>query len=179
MYLNKINLGNRSYGISTAAKKYYGKDLKDIQLHEAAMLAGLPQGPNIYDPTKPDNVDRATKRRNIVLTLMNRHGYITKQEMNDAMQIPVIQGLLPSSEVTEMKYQAFIDAVVKEVEKEYPDVNIGSDGLTIHTTLDQMLKITLRKLWMAISLSIQTISSRIICIYGYTVWRSSSNWCWA
>ena len=137
MYLNKINLGNRSYGISTAAKKYYGKDLKDIQLHEAAMLAGLPQGPNIYDPTKPDNVDRATKRRNIVLTLMNRHGYITKQEMNDAMQIPVTQGLLPSSEVTEMKYQAFIDAAVKEVEKEYPDVNIGSDGLTIHTTLDQ------------------------------------------
>ncbi|HHT7236532.1 MULTISPECIES: penicillin-binding protein 1A [Bacillus] len=137
MYLNKINLGNRSYGISTAAKKYYGKDLKDIQLHEAAMLAGLPQGPNIYDPTKPDNVDRATKRRNIVLTLMNRHGYITKQEMNDAMQIPVTQGLLPSSEVTEMKYQAFLDAVVKEVEKEYPDVNIGSDGLTIHTTLDQ------------------------------------------
>jgi len=137
MYLNKINLGNRSYGISTAAQKYYGKDLKDIQLHEAAMLAGLPQGPNIYDPTKPDNVDRATKRRNIVLSLMNRHGYITKQEMNDAMQIPVTQGLLPSSEVTEMKYQAFLDAVVKEVEKEYPDVNIGSDGLTIHTTLDQ------------------------------------------
>ncbi|PFI45969.1 penicillin-binding protein [Bacillus cereus] len=137
MYLNKINLGNRSYGISTAAKKYYGKDLKDIQLHEAAMLAGLPQGPNIYDPTKEENVERATKRRNIVLSLMNRHGYITKQEMNDAMQIPVTQGLLPSSEVTEMKYQAFLDAVVKEVEKEYPDVNIGSDGLTIHTTLDQ------------------------------------------
>ncbi|MDM5192900.1 PBP1A family penicillin-binding protein [Bacillus hominis] len=136
MYLNKINLGNRSYGISTAAKKYYGKDLKDIQLHEAAMLAGLPQGPNIYDPTKPDNFERATKRRNIVLSLMNRHGYITKQEMNDAMQIPVTQGLLPSSDVTEMKYQAFLDAVVKEVEKEIPDVNIGSDGLTIHTTLD-------------------------------------------
>ena len=52
MYLNKINLGNRSYGIATAAQKYYGKDLKDLQLHEAAMLAGLPQGPNIYDPTK-------------------------------------------------------------------------------------------------------------------------------
>ena len=43
MYLNKINLGNRSYGIATAAQKYYGKDLKDLQLHEAAMLAGLPK----------------------------------------------------------------------------------------------------------------------------------------
>ncbi|KAA0766783.1 PBP1A family penicillin-binding protein [Bacillus sp. SH5-2] len=137
MYLNKINLGNRSYGIATAAQKYYGKDLKDLQLHEAAMLAGLPQGPNIYDPTKPDNVERATNRRNVVLSLMNRHGYITKDEMNNAMKIPVTEGLQPSSEVTEMKYQAFLDAVVKEVEKEYPDVNIGSDGLTIQTTLDQ------------------------------------------
>ena len=137
MYLNKINLGNRSYGIATAAQKYYGKDLKDLQLHEAAMLAGLPQGPNIYDPTKKENVERATNRRNVVLSLMNRHGYITKEEMNNAVKIPVTEGLQPSSEVTEMKYQAFLDAVVKEVEKEYPDVNIGSDGLTIHTTLDQ------------------------------------------
>ncbi|EJS75093.1 PBP1A family penicillin-binding protein [Bacillus cereus] len=137
MYLNKINLGNRSYGIATAAKNYYGKDLKDLQLHEAAMLAGLPQGPNIYDPTKPENVERATNRRNVVLSLMNRHGYITKEEMNNAMKIPVTEGLLPSSDITEMKYQAFLDAVVKEVEKEYPDVNIGSDGLTIQTTLDQ------------------------------------------
>ncbi|PEF36383.1 PBP1A family penicillin-binding protein [Bacillus wiedmannii] len=137
MYLNKINLGNRSYGIATAAKKYYNKDLKDLQLHEAAMLAGLPQGPNIYDPTKKDNVERATQRRNVVLSLMNRHGYITKDEMNNAMKISVTEGLQPSSEITEMKYQAFLDAVVKEVEKEYPDVNIGSDGLTIHTTIDQ------------------------------------------
>ena len=137
MYLNKINLGNRSYGISTAAKKYYNKDLKDLQLHEAAMLAGLPQGPNIYDPTKKDNVERATQRRNVVLSLMNRHGYITKDEMNNAIKIPVTEGLQPSSEVTEMKYQAFLDAVVTEIEKEYPDINIGSDGLTIHTTLDQ------------------------------------------
>ncbi|MDA1523724.1 PBP1A family penicillin-binding protein [Bacillus cereus] len=137
MYLNKINLGNRSYGIAAAAQKYYGKDLKDLQLHEAAMLAGLPQGPNIYDPTKKENVERATNRRNVVLSLMNRHGYITKEEMNNAVKIPVTDGLQPSSEITEMKYQAFLDAVVKEVEKEYPDVNIGSDGLTIHTTLDQ------------------------------------------
>ncbi|KFN04277.1 PBP1A family penicillin-binding protein [Bacillus clarus] len=136
MYLNKINLGNRSYGIATAAKKYYNKDLQDLKLHEAAMLAGLPQGPNIYDPTKPENVERATKRRNVVLTLMNRHGYITKQQMDEAMQIPVTEGLLPSSDATEMKYQAFLDAVFKEVEKEIPDVNIGSDGLTIQTTLD-------------------------------------------
>ncbi|ABS21594.1 PBP1A family penicillin-binding protein [Bacillus cytotoxicus] len=136
MYLNKINLGNRSYGVATAAQNYYGKDLKDLKLHEAAMLAGLPQGPNIYDPTKKENVQRATKRRNVVLTLMNRHNFITKQQMEEAMAIPVTEGLLPSKEVTEMPYPAFLDAVVKEVEKQIPDVNIGSDGLQIYTTLD-------------------------------------------
>ncbi|MBJ8090944.1 hypothetical protein JDS76_29905, partial [Bacillus cereus] len=51
--------------------------------------------------------------------------------------IPVTEGLQPSTEVTEIKYQAILEAFVKEVEKEYPDLNIGSDGLTIHTTLDQ------------------------------------------
>ena len=91
---------------------------------------------------------------------MNRHGYITKEEMNNAVKIPVTEGLQPSSEVTEMKYQAFLDAVVKEVEKEYPDVNIGSDGLTIHTTLDQDAQDYAEKLWMVILLSIQTINSK-------------------
>lgn len=51
---------------------------------------------------------------------MNRHGYITKAEMDNATKIPVTEGLQPSSEVTEMKYQAFLDAVVKEVEKNIP-----------------------------------------------------------
>ena len=91
---------------------------------------------------------------------MNRHGYITKEEMNNAVKIPVTEGLQPSSEITEMKYQAFLDAVVKEVEKEYPDVNIGSDGLTIHTTLDQDAQDYAEKLWMAILLSIRMINSK-------------------
>ncbi|EEL50729.1 PBP1A family penicillin-binding protein [Bacillus cereus] len=137
MYLNKINLGNRSYGIATAAENYYSKELKELTLPEAAMLAGLPKGPSIYDPTKPQNVERATERRNVVLHLMNRHGYISKKEMEEASKVPVTEGLNPSKEPTEMPYPAFIDAVVKEVEKELPDANIGSDGLSIYTTLDE------------------------------------------
>ncbi|MCM3738153.1 PBP1A family penicillin-binding protein [Bacillus cytotoxicus] len=136
MYLNKINLGNRSYGIATAAQNYYGKELKDLKLNEAAMLAGLPQGPNSYDPTKPQNVKAATERRDTVLYLMNRHGYITKQEMEDAKKVPVTEGLKPSQEATQMPYQGFIDAAVKEIETEIKDVNIGSDGLNIYLTLD-------------------------------------------
>ncbi|MFE6139420.1 PBP1A family penicillin-binding protein [Bacillus sp. NPDC057893] len=136
MYLNKINLGNRSYGIATAAQNYYGKELKDLTLPEVAMLAGLPKAPNNYDPTKKENVQRATERRNVVLELMNRHGYITKEEMEKASQFKVTDGLKSATELQAMPYPAFMDAVVKEVEKELPDANIGSDGLEIYTTLD-------------------------------------------
>ncbi|WJE32774.1 PBP1A family penicillin-binding protein [Bacillus mycoides] len=136
MYLNKVYLGNRSYGIATAVQNYYGKELKDLTLPEVAMLAGLMKAPNNYDPTKEQNIKKATERRNVVLQLMNRHGYITTKEMEDASKIPVTDGLKKVTEQKEMPYPAFMDAVVKEVEKELPDTNIGSDGLEIYTTLD-------------------------------------------
>ncbi|PGQ04601.1 penicillin-binding protein [Bacillus cereus] len=136
MYLNKVYLGNRSYGIATAVQNYYGKELKDLTLPEVAMLAGLLKAPNNYDPTKEKNIQKATERRNVVLELMNRHGYITKKEMEEASKVPVTEGLKEATEQQEMPYPAFMDAVVKEVEKELPDANIGSDGLEIYTTLD-------------------------------------------
>ena len=67
---------------------------------------------------------------------MNRHGYITKQEMEEASKVDVEKGLKPAAQLQTMPYPAFMDAVVKEVEKELPDANIGSDGLEIYTTLD-------------------------------------------
>ncbi|MFF2880587.1 transglycosylase domain-containing protein [Bacillus toyonensis] len=137
MYLNKINLGNRSYGIATAAQNYYNKELKDLTLPEVAMLAGLPKAPNNYDPSKPQNIQKATERRNVVLKLMNRHGYITKAEMEEASKVPVDKGVQKAAELQAMPHPAFMDAVVKEVEKELPDANIGSDGLEIYTTLDK------------------------------------------
>ncbi|PGA25220.1 penicillin-binding protein [Bacillus thuringiensis] len=136
MYLNKVYLGNRSYGIATAVQNYYGKELKDLTLPEVAMLAGLMKAPNNYDPTKEQNIKKATERRNVVLKLMNRHGYITKKEMEEASKVPVTEGLKKANAQKEMPYPAFMDAVVKEVEKELPDVNMGSDGLEIYTTLD-------------------------------------------
>ncbi|MDG4656135.1 PBP1A family penicillin-binding protein [Ectobacillus antri] len=138
MYLNKINLGNYSWGIAAAAKNYYGievKDLKNLTLPQAAMLAGLPQLPNAYNPSKPENEKEATKRRNLVLTLMHRQGAITEKEMKEAMQVPVREGVREPAQ-NPMPYQAFLDAVAKEVEGQLKDVNIGTDGLKIYTTLD-------------------------------------------
>ncbi|MEH7076532.1 transglycosylase domain-containing protein [Neobacillus drentensis] len=139
MYLNKIYLGNRSYGVAAAAKNYYGieaNELKKLSLAQAAMIAGMPQSPNNYDPTKPENKAAATKRRNIVLRSMLRDGYITEKQLKEASKIPVTKGLVPKSTKQAMPYEAFLDAVVKEVKGKLKDVDISVDGLSIYTTLD-------------------------------------------
>ncbi|MDR7000260.1 PBP1A family penicillin-binding protein [Neobacillus niacini] len=138
MYFNKIYLGNRSYGVAAAAKNYYGLDankLNKLTLPEAAMIAGLPQSPNNYDPTKPKNKEAATARRNLVLSSMHRQGYITKKQMQDAMKVPVTKGLVKKKNQG-MPYEAFIDAAVKEVEGKMKNVDIGTAGLSIYMTLD-------------------------------------------
>lgn len=139
MYVNKINLGNRSYGVAAAAENYYGlgvKDLNKLTLSQAAMIAGLTQSPNRYDPTETDNQEAATDRRNIVLTLMNKHGYIPKSEMDAAKQVPVTEGMVEEKESNGMPYEAFLDAAVKEVESRLKDVDITKDGVKIYLTLD-------------------------------------------
>ncbi|MDQ0971235.1 penicillin-binding protein 1A [Neobacillus niacini] len=139
MYLNKIYLGNRSYGVAAAAKNYYGiesNDLKKMTLAQAAMIAGLTQSPNNYDPTIPENKEAATKRRHIVLSSMLRDGYITEKQMKEAEKIPVTEGLVARNTQQSMPYEAFLDAAVKEVKGKLKDVDISEDGLSIYTTLD-------------------------------------------
>lgn len=139
MYVNKINLGNGSYGVAAAAENYYGlevNDLDQLSLPQAAMLAGLTQSPNNYNPTEPENLKAATDRRNIVLTLMNRHGYISKNEMEAAQKVPVTEGIVKEQAKKGMPYEAFLDAAVKEVEAKLKNVDISKDGLQIYLTLD-------------------------------------------
>ncbi|MDQ0201225.1 transglycosylase domain-containing protein [Neobacillus ginsengisoli] len=139
MYLNKIYLGDGSYGVAAAAKSYYGIDannLNKLTLPEAAMLAGLPQSPSNYDPTKPEDKKAATDRRNLVLSSMQKQGYITEKQMQDAMKVPITEGLVPKISQQVMPYEAFLDAAVKEVEGKLKNVDISTDGLSIYTTLD-------------------------------------------
>jgi penicillin-binding protein 1A len=139
MYLNKIYLGDGAYGVATAAKIYYGIDanhLDKLTLPESAMLAGLPQSPSVYDPTKPEHLKAATNRRNIVLGAMYKQGYITKKQMQDAIKVPVTAGLVPKTNQQGMPYEAFLDAAVKDVEGKLKDVDISKDGLSIYTTID-------------------------------------------
>lgn len=136
MYVNKVFVSENSHGLATAAKIYYDKSLNELTLPEAAQLAGMPQSPNNYNPfTYPE---LAEKRRNIVLTLMEQHGFISKQEMEEAKSVPVTATLVPEDQRNreEKPYDSFVDAVIDEVE-EQGDFDIFADGLTIHTTLDQ------------------------------------------
>lgn len=141
MYLNKIYFseGSRNrplYGIGKAAEEYFGiksDELEKMKLHQAALLAGMPQSPNNYNPFK--NPEAAEKRRNVVLTLMAKHGFISQAEADSAKKIPVTKDLVAAQD-TEMKpYDAFIDQVKKEI-YELGEIDIYKAGLEIHTTLD-------------------------------------------
>ncbi|MFJ8067182.1 PBP1A family penicillin-binding protein [Psychrobacillus sp. NPDC096426] len=135
MYFNKVLMSGRIYGFGTAAKRFYGKELKDLSLDEYAVLAGMPQSPNNYNPFK--NPELAEKRRNIVLHLMNLHGKISESEMKTAQAVPIEDSLLPEDQRVakqNSKYDAFIDVVLSELE-ENGDADTISEGITIYTTL--------------------------------------------
>ncbi|WP_456278584.1 PBP1A family penicillin-binding protein [Bacillus sp. AK128] len=137
MYANKIYLSSipsygQVYGVASAAEAYYGKTLDELEIHEAAMIAGMPQSPNNYNPF--DHPEAAEKRRNIVLTLMAKHGFITEAEAEEAKAIPV-NSTLVQGQKDPQPYDAFIDQVLKEVSA-LGEIDVSSVGLEIHTTLD-------------------------------------------
>lgn len=87
LYLNKIYLGSRAYGVGAAANVYYGKPLDQLSLAEMAMIAGLPKAPSAYNPIA--NPERATVRRNYVLRRMWEVGFIEKADYDEAIKAPV------------------------------------------------------------------------------------------
>ncbi len=113
-YVNKINFGGPARGIQKASQYYFGKDIQDIGLNEAALLAGVINAPNYYNPFL--NLETATERRNEVLNMMYYHGYIDEFELEIAKTIKVEDILLDTYEVEEViPYQAYVDHVITEV----------------------------------------------------------------
>ncbi|MDD3453232.1 MAG: transglycosylase domain-containing protein [Bacilli bacterium] len=135
-YVNAPYLGGGSYGVEQACQTYFNKSVSDINLAEAAMIAGLFQAPNAYDPYL--HPEATEKRRQTVLYLMKRHGYITDEEYEIAKAMTVEKLLSTSTddESSNNDYQAFIDTVIEEVID-----NTGYDPATvpmeIYTTLDK------------------------------------------
>ncbi|MDA8217690.1 MAG: transglycosylase domain-containing protein [Dehalococcoidales bacterium] len=87
MYLNEVFYGNQSYGVEAASRTYFAKSAKDLNLAEAALLAGLPQAPSDYDPYK--NPELATQRQTYVLDQMVKYGFITEAEAEQAKSTPI------------------------------------------------------------------------------------------
>ena len=132
-YVNKPFLGNNTYGIEQASKTYFGKSVSDLTLAEASLLAGIFNAPSVYNPFY--STELASQRRNIVLDLMVRHGYITKEQADDAKAISVESLIVDQSSHALNKYQTFIDAVVIDVEKK-TKLNPYDVSMEIYTTMD-------------------------------------------
>lgn len=138
-YVNNHGLGGNIYGVSQAARVYFNKDIQDLNLAEASIIAGMFQAPNTYRPTNEENIEAVTKRRNTVLYLMERHGYISKEEREIASSISV-ESLVNYNETADIsgnsEYQGYIDTVVAEVEDKY-DANPYTTPMKIYTNLDR------------------------------------------
>lgn len=137
-YVNSHYLGKNAYGVEQVSKNYFGKSAKDLNLSEAAMIAGLFQAPGRYDPYK--NPEATEKRRQTVLKLMLRHGYIEKKEYEIAKKMTVDKIVIPQEESSYntgevSKYQSFIDTVIDDV-KEKTGKNPYSTSMIIYTTLN-------------------------------------------
>ena len=135
LYLNKIFLGHRAYGVAAAAKTYYGRDLDELDLPQLAMIAGLPQRPSRFNPFT--NPERAVVRRNHVLRRLLEVGYLDEADFRAAVQAPITAARRSSTVETEAPYVA--EWARQEVEKEF-----GSSAYTgsyrVHTTIDSRLQ---------------------------------------
>lgn len=132
-YVNQPYLGPGIYGVGQAAQTYFKKDIGELNLSEAALLAGLFQAPGAYNPFAYPK--KAEARRNQVLALMVRHGYITQEEANIAKAISVNELLANTSSGTIYKYQDFIDTVVADI-YEKTGQSPYMTSMTIYTTMD-------------------------------------------
>lgn len=132
MYLNEIPYGSNAYGIKVAAKTYFDKDLKDLTLEEAAILAAMPQAPTYYSPFG-QNKDALLARKNIVLKLMAEQGYITKAQSEAAQKKAIAFSNNPYGSITAPH---FVMYVKEQLVEKYGEKMANEGGLKVYTSLD-------------------------------------------
>jgi penicillin-binding protein 1B len=138
-YANQVDLGQRKsfaiHGFGEAAQVYFGKDLRDLRVEEAALLAGLIQRPNYLNPYR--HPERALQRRNVVLSLMRDNGYITELQYLEAVKAPLklAEG---GEESSDAPY--FVDLAYDELQENFADLDFQANSYRIYTTLDMKLQ---------------------------------------
>lgn len=134
-YINKVYMSNGNYGMQTAAQSYYGKDLKDLSIPQLALLAGMPQAPNQYDPYS--HPEAAQERRNLVLSEMKGQGYISAEQYEKAINTPITDGLqsLKSANSYPPYMDNYLKEVIDQVEQE-TGYNLLTTGMDVYTNVD-------------------------------------------
>ena len=142
-YINKVYMSNGNYGMQTAAQNYYGKDLKELSLPQLALLAGMPQAPNQYDPYS--HPEAALERRNLVLSEMKDQNYISAEQYEKAINTPITDGL--QSLKSANSYPAYMDNYLKEVidqVEQETGYNLLTTGMDVYTNVDEDVQ---KRLW--------------------------------
>ena len=140
LYLNQIYLGHGTYGIEAASLGYFGKSAKELTLPEAAMLAGMPKAPSTYSPFL--YLERSKQRQAYVLGRMLEDKYITQEEMDRAVHVPLIlRDIKPKEKVAAY----FIEHIRRYVQEKYGADILYKEGLSIYTTLNLDAQIAARE----------------------------------
>lgn len=136
VYINQIFLGQRAYGFASAAQAYYGKDLKELDTAEAAMLAGLPKAPSRYNPVV--NPERAIARQRYVLRRMNELGFLSDQELETARSTPLRLAQGRNAErATPAVHAEFVAEMARQLAYDQFKDSAYTSGIKIITTINQ------------------------------------------
>ena len=139
MYLNNAYFGNGVWGVEDASKKYFGVSASQLTLDQAATLAGMLKGPELYNPL--NSIEDSTNRRDTVLQNMVAAGYIDKNQETEAAGVDMTSQLQDKYEgkISDYRYPSYFDAVVNEAVSKYnlTEEEIVNNGYRIYTELDQ------------------------------------------
>ncbi len=135
-YLNRVSYGNRAYGVEAAAQTYFGKRAGALGPAQAALLAGLPQAPSLYDPFR--RPEAALERRNAVLAAMVATGALSAERSKKLAQKPL--GLRPGGLYSRIRERGFFDFVRQELVGRYGMRRVREGGLRVETTIDRRLQ---------------------------------------
>lgn len=147
MYLNEVEFGNNAYGIRVACKTYFGKDVNNVTVKEAATLVGMLQNPSMYDPRR--HPEKCMMRRNVVFSQMYKYGHLTEEDFNFLKERPLgLSFKVENQNTGDAPY--FREALKKQLQEIIADINSTRDdedklnlytsGLKIHTTIDSRIQ---------------------------------------
>ena len=139
-YLNEVYLGQAGqraiHGFGLASQYYFGREINELKLHQAALLVSLVKGPSYYNPRR--HPERALARRDLVLSILEKEGVATAEQINWAKRQPL--DVIDKSAYTQVNYPAYMDLVKRQLRRDYRGEDLVSEGLRIFTSLDPVVQ---------------------------------------